>query len=181
MDEITLDMKSKMAGTIENYKTNLKALRTGRANPAILEGIMVDYYGDKIALMQISAVSVPEPRQLLIKPYDKNDLKAIATAINASNIGLVPNNDGTAIRLVIPPLTEERRREIVKQGKKYAEECKVVIRNIRRDYIDLVRADEGVSEDVIKRIEKEIQEATDEQVKLVDAIMAEKEKEIMAI
>lgn len=181
MDEITLDMKQKMGGTIENLKTNLKTLRTGRANPAILEGINVEYYGDKIALLQIAAVSVPEPRQLLIKPYDKNDLKSIAAAINASNLGLVPNNDGSAIRLVIPPLTEDRRREIVKQGKKYAEECKVVIRNIRREYMDLVKADEESSEDVIKRLEKEIQEVTDEQIKLVDSLMQEKEKEIMAI
>ncbi len=181
MDEITLDMKQKMGGTIENFKTNLKTLRTGRANPAILESINVDYYGDKIALLQIAAVSVPEPRQLLIKPYDKNDLKSIAAAINASNLGLVPNNDGSAIRLVIRPLTQDRRKEIVKQGKKYAEECKVVIRNIRREYMNLVKADEESSEDFIKRLEKEIQEVTDEQIKLVDSLMQEKEKEIMAI
>lgn len=181
MDDFTKDAKLEMDGTIENFKNNLKQLRTGRANPQILENIMVDYYGDKIALTSISSVSVPEASQLLIKPYDKNDLKAIVAAINASNIGLVPNSDGTVVRLNIPPLTEERRREIVKTGKKYAEECKVQVRNIRREFMSMLKDDKETSEDIIKNIEKEVQDVTDASVKTIDSLMAEKEKEIMAI
>jgi len=181
MNEITIEAKSLMDKAIANFKSNLNTLRTGRASAAILDSIMVDYYGDKISLTSIASVSIPEPRQLLIKPYDQNDTKAIVAAISTSNIGLNPQNEGNVVRLVIPPLTEERRREIVKEGKKYSEECKIAIRNARRDCIDLARADEDASEDIIKRIEKEIQDVTDESNKTVDALFAEKEKEIMAI
>jgi len=181
MDELTKEAKSEMEKAIQGLKNNLKNLRTGRASAAMLDNIMVDYYGDKISLTSIAAVSIPEPRQLLIKPYDRNDVKAIVAAISSSNLGLNPMNEGNLVRLIIPALTEERRREIAKDGKKYVEEAKVAIRNVRRDYLDLARGDDSMSEDIVKRIEKEIQDVTDESNKLVDAIYAEKEKEIMAI
>ncbi len=175
------EAKALMDDAIENYKKALATLRTGRANAAILDGIDVEYYGDRIALNQIASISVPEARQLLIKPYDKNDLKAISNAIFSSNLGLVPNSDGTVIRLNIPPLTEERRREIVRQGRKYCEECKVNIRNTRRDYMSIIKEDEESSEDYLKRLEKELQDVTDEACKRIETLMQEKEKEIMAI
>lgn len=181
MNEIALEAKSAMDKSIESLKRNLATLRTGRASPALLDQIMVDYYGDKIALNQISAISVPEPRQLCVKPYDKGDVKACVAAINASNVGLVPQNDGDVIRLNIPALTEDRRREISKTAKKYGEEAKVAIRNIRRDYVSLVKDDEDNTEDLIKRIEKEIQDVTDSSVKEIDNLIANKEKEIMSI
>jgi ribosome recycling factor len=181
MNEIALEAKSSMEKSIESLKRNLATLRTGRASPALLDQIMVEYYGDKIALNQISAISTPEPRQLCIKPYDKGDVKAIVAAINASNIGLIPQNDGDVVRLNIPQLTEERRREISKTAKKYGEETKVAIRNIRRDFVSLVKDDEENTEDLIKRIEKEIQEVTDNAVKEVETLISAKEKEIMSI
>lgn len=181
MDQLKNEAKISMDKTIESFRTNLKTLRTGRANPSILDGVMVDYYDTPTPINQISAISVPEPRQIAIKPFDKNDTRAIIAALNASNLGLNPLNDENMIRLMIPPLTEERRREIVKQAKKYAEECKVVIRNIRRDYIDLARSEEDMSEDYVKRIEKEIQEVTDASIKTIDEILSKKEIEIMTV
>ena len=181
MNEIALEAKKAMDKSIDALKKNLSTLRTGRASPALLDQIMVDYYGDKIALNQISAISTPEPRQLCIKPYDKGDVKAIVAAINSSNIGLGPQNDGDVVRLNIPQLTEERRREISKTAKKYGEETKVAIRNIRRDYVTLVKDDEENTEDLIKRIEKEIQDVTDSTIKEIDSLVAAKEKEIMSL
>lgn len=181
MNEIALEAKSSMDKTIESLKRNLATLRTGRASPALLDQVMVDYYGDKIALNQISAISTPEPRQLCIKPYDKGDIKAIVAALNSSNIGLVPQNDGDVVRLNVPQLTEERRKEISKTAKKYGEEAKVAIRNIRRDYVSMVKDDEENTEDLIKRIEKEIQEVTDNATKEIDTVVSTKEKEIMSL
>lgn len=181
MNEIALEAKSSMEKTIESLKRNLATLRTGRASPALLDQVMVDYYGDKIALNQISAISTPEPRQLCIKPYDKGDIKAIVAALNSSNIGLVPQNDGDVVRLNVPQLTEERRKEISKTAKKYGEEAKVAIRNIRRDYVSMVKDDEENTEDLIKRIEKEIQDVTDNASKEIDAVVSAKEKEIMSL
>lgn len=181
MDQLRNEAKLSMDKAIEAYQTNLKTLRTGRANPTILDGVMVSYYDSLIPLNQIASVSAPEPRQLVVKPYDRNDVKAIFAAISNSNLGLNPVNDDNLIRLNIPHLTEERRREIVKQAKKYTEECKVVIRNIRRDFIDLARADEEMGEDYVKRIEKDIQEVTDAANKTIDEIMNKKETEIMTV
>ena len=147
----------------------------------MLNGINVDYYGSPTPVNQISSISVPEPRQLLIKPYDRNDCKAIVTAINASDLGINPSNEGTQIRLTIPPLTEERRREIVKQARKYGEETKVAIRNVRRDYMDLAKGDEEMSEDYQKKVIEEIEKVTGEAVKGVDAVIADKEKDLMSI
>lgn len=181
MDEITLDAKEKMNKTIESLRAELVTLRTGRANAAILNGIMVDYYGQPTPINQMSSISVPEPRQLLIKPFDKNDVKSVVAAIHASNLGLTPLNEGIQVRINIPPLTEERRREITKQARKYGEEAKVAVRNIRRDYMELVKADEEMSEDYQKRVQEEIQKVTDESIKMIDEIVAEKEKEIMTV
>lgn len=181
MDELANEAKLNMEKSIDSYKTSLNTLRTGRANAAILDSVRVDYYGTPTPLNQISAVSVVEGKQLIVKPYDKNDLKSIVAAINAANIGLVPVNDGQVVRLNIPPLTEDRRKEIVKQARKFAEECKVAIRNIRRDYISIIKDDEEFSEDYQKKVEKEIQDVTDQSIKKIDEITKEKEKEIMAI
>ncbi len=181
MDEITLDAKEKMGKTIESLRAELVTLRTGRANAAILNGIMVDYYGQPTPINQMSSISIPEPRQILIKPFDKNDVKSVVAAIHASNLGLTPLNEGIQVRINIPPLTEERRREITKQARKYGEEAKVAVRNIRRDYMELVKADEEMSEDYQKRVQEEIQKVTDESIKMIDEIVAEKEKEIMTV
>lgn len=181
MDELANEAKLNMEKSIDSYKTSLNTLRTGRANAAILDSVRVDYYGTPTPLNQISAVSVVEGKQLVVKPYDKNDLKSVVAAINAANIGLVPVNDGQVVRLNIPPLTEDRRKEIVKQARKFAEECKVAIRNIRRDYISIIKDDEEFSEDYQKKVEKEIQDVTDQSIKKIDEITKEKEKEIMAI
>ncbi|MBO4286202.1 MAG: ribosome recycling factor [Bacilli bacterium] len=181
MDDIALEAQAKMNKSIEILNQSLATLRTGRASAAMLNGINVDYYGSPTPLNQISSITVPEPRQLLIKPYDKNDVKNIIAAINASDIGINPINEGQLIRLNIPAMTEERRREVSKQARKYGEECKVTVRNIRRDYMDLVKLDEEMSEDYQKRVEDDIQKVTDEAVKKIDSIIAEKEKEIMSI
>jgi ribosome recycling factor len=181
MDEIVLDSQQRMEKSIESLRASLVTLRTGRANPAILSTLMIDYYGSPTPVNQISSISVPEPRQLLIKPYDRNDMKAILTAINASSLGLNPINEGTTIRLMIPALTEDRRRELSKQAKKYGEEAKVAIRNIRRDYVDLVKSDDTYPEDYQKKILEDIQKVTDEAIQKIDEICLEKEKEIMVV
>ena len=181
MDAYALEAQEKMNKSIDSYRLSLSTLRTGRASPAMLNGIEVDYYGSPTPLNQIASINVPEPRQLLIKPYDKNDVKNIVAAIVKSDLGLAPINEGTMVRLIIPVLTEERRKEIVKQARKYAEEAKVAVRNIRRDYMELLKIDDSYSEDLLHRAQDDIQKVTDEAVKNVDNILAEKEKEIMAI
>ena len=178
-EEIEL-LKEELNGKIESLRKSLATLRTGRASPKMLDGIQVEYYGDKIALNQIASIQVPEPRQLLIKPYDRNDIKAIVSALNASNIGITPINDGNLVRLNVPALTEERRREIAKTAKKYAEEGKVAIRNCRRDALDMIK-DAEYPEDMQKKLEQEVQKLTDEYCKKADEEFASKEKEIMTI
>ncbi len=181
MDEIAIDAKSSMEKSVDNLKSNLNTLRTGVANAALLDSVRVDYYGTLTPLNQISGISVSEGKQLVVKPYDKNDLKAIVAALNAANLGLVPVNDGQVVRLNIPPLTEERRKDIAKQARRFAEDAKVAIRNIRRDYLSILKEDEESSEDYIKKVEKEIQDVTDEISKKIDIITQEKEKEIMSV
>ena len=163
-----------------DLKKSLSTLRTGRASAKMLDGIQVEYYGDKIPLNQIASIQVPEPRQLVVKPYDRNDMKAIISALNASNIGITPINDGNLVRLNVPALTEERRREIAKTAKKYAEEGKVAIRNCRRDALDMIK-DAEYPEDMEKKLETEVQKLTDEYCKKADEEFASKEKEIMTI
>lgn len=181
MDAYALEAQEKMNKSIENYKLNLSSLRTGRASASMLNGVLVDYYGSPTPVNQIASITSPEPRQLLIKPYDKNDVKNIVAAIHASNLGLNPINEGIVIRLIIPVLTEDRRKEIVKQARKYAEDAKVAVRNIRRDYMDILKIDDSYSEDLQRRAQDDIQKVTDEAVKNIDIILQEKEKEIMAI
>ena len=181
MDEIALETKERMAKSVESFKGELTQLRTGRASPAMLDRIECDYYGDKIAINQISSVSVPEPRQLLIKPYDRGDIKSIISAISASNIGINPINDGDSIRLIIPALTEETRRDLMKKAKALSEEAKVAIRNIRREYIDFVKDSDEMTDDYKKRVQDDIQKVTDEAIKSVETVLADKEKDIMSI
>lgn len=181
MDEIALEAQERMNKSIEVLHNTLATLRTGKASPALLNNLEIDYYGSMTPVNQISSISVPEPRQLLIKPYDKGDVKAIVTAINASDLGLNPINEGTQIRLMIPVLTEERRKDITKQAHKYGEETKVSIRNIRREFVDLAKDDDAMSEDYQKRLLDDIQKVTDEAIKQVDTIIAEKDKELMSL
>ena len=181
MDEIVLEAQERMNKSVESLRLNLATLRTGRASPAIVAGVQIDYYGSMTPINQVSSISVPEPRQLLIKPYDKNDVKAIVSAINAANLGLNPINEGTVVRLIIPALTQERRVEISKQARKYGEEAKVAVRNIRRDYVDLVKEDDEMPEDYQKKVLDDIQKVTDESIKNIDNIVGEKEKELMQI
>ena len=181
MDELVLDMQEKMEKSIESLKQQLTSLRTGKATPSMLNGIEVDYYGTMTPVNQMSSVSVPEPRQLLIKPYDKNDIKEIIAAINKSDLGINPSNEGTQIRLIIPLLTEERRREVVKQAKKYGEDIKIAIRNVRRDYVELAKDDEAYTEDYQKKMLEDLEKVTSDCIKEVDNVVSEKEKELMSL
>ena len=181
MDEIVLEAKDKMEKSVNSLRESLATLRTGKASPAMLNGINIDYYGTPTPINQISSISIPEPRQLLIKPYDRNDVKAIITALNISDIGINPINEGTQIRLMIPVLTEERRKDIVKQAKKYGEETKVAIRNIRRDFVDFVKDSDEMSEDYQKRVLDDLEKTTGDAIKSVDVVVADKEKELMQI
>jgi ribosome recycling factor len=178
-EEIEL-LKEDLESKLENLRKSLSTLRTGRASAKMLDGIQVEYYGDRIPLNQIASIQVPEPRQLVVKPYDRNDIKSIVSAINASNIGITPINDGNLVRLNVPALTEERRREIAKTAKKYAEEGKVAIRNCRRDALDMIKGAE-YPEDMQKKLEQEVQKLTDEYCKKADEEYTSKEKEIMTI
>ena len=181
MDEIALEAQGRMNKTIDNLRGSLATLRTGRASPAIVAGVEIDYYGSMTPISQVSSITIPEPRQLLIKPYDKNDVKAIVSAINASNLGLNPINEGLVIRLIIPALTQERRVEITKQARRYGEEAKVAVRNIRREYMEVVKEDDSISEDYQKRIIDDIEKVTGDAIKNIDTIVSDKEKEIMTI
>ena len=180
-DIILMTAEEKMEKTVEALKENYSTLRTGRAATSMLDRIEIDYYGSMTPINQLSSITIPEPRQLLIKPYDRNDLKAIVGAINASDLGLNPVNDGTQIRLVIPPLTEDRRRDLAKLAKKYAEDSKVAIRNVRREAMDVVKKDSSFTEDSRKIEEQEIQKLTDNYVKKIDEVYSLKEKDIMTI
>ena len=178
------EIKEKMEKTIESLVQRLSEVRAGRANPAILNKVKIDYYGTPTPINQVAGISVPEARMIMIQPWDVSILKEIEKAILASEIGINPNNDGKVIRLVFPELNEERRKELVKEIKKYAEDAKVVIRNIRRDGIDKAKAmqkDGEITEYELKVAENEIQKITDKNVEEVDKIVASKETEIMSI
>lgn len=178
------EFESKMKKTAEVLQSQLAAVRAGRANAAVLDQISVDYYGVPTPIQQVASISVPDPRSLLIQPWDASVLKGIEKAILASELGINPQNDGRAIRLVFPQLTEERRKELAKQVKKYGEEAKVAVRNIRRDAIDKFKKQQKASEiteDDYKNIEKDIQKLTDDYVKIVEDIAAKKEKELFEI
>ena len=181
MDNLVEQTKSKMLKSVESFESELATVRTGIASASILDRIEVMYYGFKTPLNQVASISVPEARMLLIKPYEKSTLKDIEKAIVEANIGLTPNNDGTVIRIIIPALTEERRRELCKQVSRYSEDAKVSVRNIRRDANDTVKKNKEVSEDTRKGLEEDIQKLTDEFVKKIDAIAKNKEQDIMSI
>ena len=181
MEEILSLTRQKMSKSIESLTSELSTVRTGLANAAILDRVEVMYYGYLTPLNQMASISVPEPRMLVIKPYEKSTLKDIEKAIVEANLGLTPNNDGTLIRIIIPALTEERRRELCKQVSRYSEDAKVSIRNIRRDANDTVKKNKEVSEDTRKGLEENIQKLTDEFVKKIDSIAKDKEKDIMSI
>ena len=134
-DAYTVEASEKMKKSIESLEGNLAKLRTGRANPAILNGILCDYYGDKMPIVDLSSISIPEPRQLLVKPYDRNDVKSIGSALAAANLGIAPQIQADCIRLIFPPMSEEVRKDTAKKAKALGEEAKVAIRNIRRDYL----------------------------------------------
>ena len=172
----------KMTKTIAHLEKDYAAIRAGRANPAILDKLSVVYYDVPTPINQLGNIAVPEARTLTITPWDKTTLKAIEKAIMASDIGINPQNDGTMIRLVFPPLTEERRKDLCKQISKMGEEAKVAIRSIRRDANDKLKAQKKeIPEDTLKDIEKEIQDITDKRCKEIDGISARKEKEIMEV
>jgi len=177
-------LKDKMDSSINNLKEKFSEVRAGRANPAILNKVKIDYYGTPTPINQVAGVSVPEARMIVIQPWDMSVLKDIEKAILASDIGINPNNDGKVIRLTFPELTEERRKEIVKEIKKIAEECKVAIRNIRRDGMDIAKKlqkDGEMTEDELKQSENKIQELTDKSIEEIDKVLENKEKEILSI
>jgi len=184
MQEIKNNAKTKMEKSINVMLSDFAAIRAGRANPAVLDRIRVEYYGAPTPINQMAAVSVAEARILVITPWDKSTLKQIEKAIQASDIGINPQNDGQTIRLIFPQLTEDRRKEIVKDVKKGGEECKVAIRSIRRDAIEKIKAkkkNNEITEDEQKDGEDAIQKLTDKFVKEVDGHVAVKEKEILSI
>ena len=184
MEQVFEKTKNRMEKTLDALEREYSSIRAGRANPKILDNIMVDYYGTPTRIDQMAAVSVPEPRLLTIQPWDASMLKAIEKAINTSEIGINPQNDGKVIRLAFPQLTEEHRKQLVKDVSKKAEEAKVAIRNIRRDAMDDIKKlkkDNAITEDDQKDGEKELQKITDSYIKQIDEMGAKKEKEILSI
>ena len=178
------EQEEKMQRTLDNLSENYATLRAGRANASVLNKITVDYYGVATPLNQVASIGSPEPRLLTIQPWDASLLKAIEKAIQTSDLGINPQNDGRIIRLLFPTLTEERRRDLIKQVKKYAEEAKVVVRNIRRDAMDVFKAQKKkseITEDDYDDIEKDIQTLTDKYIKQVDKIAADKEAELLEV
>ena len=183
MDERLQQYDSKMQKAYDFLATDFAAIRAGRANPHVLDRIRVDYYGTPTPIQQVGNISVPEPRIIQIAPWEKNLIRDIEKAIMASDVGITPSNDGSVIRLVFPELTEERRKDLVKEVKKKGEEGKVAIRNIRRDGNDaLKKLGKGeVSEDEIKQLEEKLQKLTDKYIKDIDALVEEKSKEILTV
>ncbi|MBA4496237.1 ribosome recycling factor [Paenactinomyces guangxiensis] len=184
VNQVKNQAEEKMEKAIQVLKRDLLTLRAGRANPAILDKVSVEYYGSEMPINQLANISTPDPRSLLIQPWDKSALSEIERAILKSELGLTPNNDGNVIRITIPPLTEERRNELVKLARKMGEEGKVAIRNIRRDANDELRKLEKngeIPEDLARRGQDDIQKLTDRFIKEADQVVAGKEKEIMEI
>lgn len=184
LKDLYKEAETRMQGAIQSLEDDLAGIRTGRASPALVERLSVEYYGMPTPLQQLATISVPEPRQLMIRPFEQSTLKTIERAILASDLGLTPNNDGKAIRLNLPPLTEERRRDLVKVVHNRAEEARVATRNVRRDVIkDLheYETEKMVSEDDRKRGEEELQKITDRFIKKIEEIGQRKEKEILEV
>ncbi len=179
-DMVLLEAEEKMDKVIDNYNNELQTIRTGRANPALLDQITIDYYGVPTPIRQVAQISVPEPSQLYIKPYDKSVLKQIETAIQVSKLGLNPQDDGNGIRLIIPKMTEERRKELVKQVGKLEEQTKVGVRNVRRDANDELKKLK-LTEDDEKGYLEDVQTLTDKKIKVIDELTAKKSEELMHI
>lgn len=178
------EFETKMQKSVQSFETKLTAIRAGKANPAMLDRITVDYYGSPTAINGVATISVPDARTIAITPWDMSLLKQIEKAIQASDLGIQPQNDGKTIRLAIPPLTEDRRKELVKQVQKETEEAKVVVRNIRRDANDKakdMKKNGEMTEDEQKASEKSIQDLTDKYIKALEAVASAKEKEVMSI
>ena len=185
-NELKKKAEDKMNKAHDALKKELTAIRTGRASLGILDNVMVDYYGTPTPLNQVANLSVPDPRMIVIQPWEPKMMGEIEKAILKSDVGLTPSNDGKAIRLSIPPLTEERRLQIVKHAKKLAEDARVAIRNIRRDINDEIKKkskdkDAHISEDETKKLQDEVQKVTDNHIKRIDELLAHKEKEIMTV
>lgn len=182
--DLIKDGEQRMQATLDVLEEDLTGIRTGRASPALIEKLPVEYYGTTLPLIQMATISVPESRQLLIRPFDVSSLKTIEKAILASDLGLTPNNDGKSIRLNLPPLTEERRRDLVKIVNSRLEECRISIRNIRRDILkDLrdIEKEKLISEDELKEGEEELNELTAKMIDKVEEIGIRKEKEVMEV
>ena len=176
--------EDKMKKSIDSVAADFASVRAGRANAAVLDRIMVDYYGTPTPIHQIASISSPDPRTLTIQPWDAAAVKLICKAIQESDLGINPQNDGRSLRLSFPQLTEERRKELVKQIRKYAENGKVAIRNIRRDAMDNFKKQEKkaeITEDEMKQVEKDLQKLTDDSCRKLDDLLAKKEKELMAV
>lgn len=181
MKQLIDGAKVKMNKCVESLEHAYKDIRTSGANPNMVSNVEVEYYGFPTPLSQLAQISVVEGRQLYIKPFDGSITKAVEKAIFSANIGLTPQNEGTAIRINVPPLTEERRKEYTKVASKYAEEAKVAVRNVRRDVVDKIKKDKETPEDLRKSYEQDVQKLTDEFIKKIDAVCAAKSKEIMSI
>ncbi|MCW5876216.1 MAG: ribosome recycling factor [Anaerolineales bacterium] len=184
ISDLLKETKDRMNSSVQSLRDDLATIRTGRAAPALVEKLSVEYYGQPTPLMQLASISVPEPRQLLIKPFDPASIKDIERAVQTSDLGLTPNNDGKVIRLNLPPLTQERRLDLVKLVSARKEEAHVAVRNIRRDAIKDLREFENekmISEDDLKRGEDDVQKLTDEIVAQIDQIGEAKEKEVMEV
>lgn len=184
LEELFLYGEEKMEKAIAQLKREFASVRTGRANPAVLDKVLVEYYGVPTQLRQMSQVTVSEGTTLVITPFDKTIMKEIEKALIKAELGVAPNNDGTCIRLNFPPLTEERRRETAKDVKKYGEDAKVAIRNVRRDMVDdlkKIEKEENLPEDTVKGNQDDIQKLTDKFVALIDSLVADKEKEVMTV
>jgi ribosome recycling factor len=184
LKEITKDAENRMKSALLSLEEDLTAIRTGRATPALVEKLPIDYYGAPTPLLQLASISVPEARALLIKPFDPSTIKTIERSILASELGLTPNNDGKSIRLNLPPLTEERRRELVKVVNNRLEECRVAIRNVRRDLIKDLRdfeKEKMISKDDLETGEQDLQKLTDLMIDEIELIGKRKESEIMEI
>lgn len=184
LKEVYKEAEARMKGAIQALEEDLAGIRTGRAHPALVERLQIEYYGVPTPLIQLASISVPEPRSLLIRPFDASSLRAIERGIQASDLGLTPNNDGKTIRLNLPPLTEERRRELVKVVHNRLEEARVAVRNVRRDSIKDLREFEQekmISEDERKKGEDELQKITDRYIEEINDIGGRKEKEILEV
>ncbi len=179
MKTIQADTREKMGKAIESLENNLSVLRTGRANPGILKKIVVDYYGSSVPIDQVASISTPDARTLVITPWDRGALNPIEKAIRDSDLGLNPNNKGDTIFISLPMLTEERRKDLVKNAKNYAEDARIAIRNIRKHGLDEVKKVEGIGDDEIKRGEADVQKITDEFIAKVESTFQKKEQEIL--